>query len=292
MAAFLTSIVFLDSLNRTIGELPTAVLMVSVTAVIALIANHLVRNYLGKHLENAGVHAVSLLTNVIRVLIAIAAVFFLGENVFHIEMSGMVQALGVTTLVVSLGLQDVIKSLVAGVLVVGGNIVALGDQVILGDHRGEVMDINWHQVTIRDRDGVQHLIPNSTLMDNTFMRLKGRMAYRHMFECTISPGANLPLVKEDMEAVAGNVLAKHGWAAPGHSPQVLFLGATAFGTTASVRIFISDIEYATSAMNAVMCAIAERGYLADTIREVDPHWKWHGEAYGSPSAPIPSDTHA
>lgn len=273
MAPKLVGIAFIDSLSKQYGEFPVAVLVVSVTIVAVLIINHVVHNYLGKHLENAGVRAISLLTNLVRVLIVIAAVFFLGENVFHVQMSGMVQALGVTTLVVSLGLQDLIKSVVAGVLVVGGDIVAVGDQVILGDHRGEVMDINWHQVTIRDRDGVRHLIPNSTLMDNAFMRLNGRMAYRHMFECAVSPGANLQLVKVDMEAVAGNVLAKHGWAAPGHSPQVLFLGATAFGTTASVRIFISDIEYATSAMDAVMCAIAERGYLSDTIRQVDPRWK-------------------
>ena len=105
------------------------------------------------------------------------------------------------------------------------------------------------------------------------MRLNGKMAYRHMFECAVPPGANLQLVKVDIEAIAGNVLARHGWNAPGYSPQVLFLGATAFGTTASVRIFISDIEYATSAMDAVMCAISERGYLSDTIRQVEPRWK-------------------
>ncbi|MDO4798869.1 MAG: mechanosensitive ion channel [Coriobacteriales bacterium] len=273
MTSRLTNIIIIDRLVEKYGELPTGLLVVSITLVAVLIVNHLVRTYLGKHLKNAGLRAVSLLTNMVRVVVVVVAIFFLGENVFHVQMSGMIQALGVTTLVVSLGLQDVIKSLVAGVLVVGGNIVSVGDQVILGEHRGEVMDINWHQVTIRDRDGVRHIIPNATLMDTTFLRLKGKMAYRHMFECAVSPGANLQLVKVDMEAVAGNVLTKHGWNAPGYSPQVLFLGATAFGTTASVRIFIDDIEHATAAMDAVMCAIAERGYLSDTIRQVDPRWK-------------------
>ena len=65
-------------------------------------------------------------------LIAIIVVFFLGENVFSIQMSGMVQALGVTTLVVSLGLQDLIKSVVAGMLIVASDIVSVGDQVIMG----------------------------------------------------------------------------------------------------------------------------------------------------------------
>ncbi len=153
MADRLTGIVIIDRLVEEYGELPTGLLVVSVTLVVVLIINHLVRTYLGKHLKNAGLRAVSLITNLLRVLVVVVAVFFLGENVFHVQMSGMVQALGVTTLVVSLGLQDVIKSLVAGMLVVGGDIVAVGDQVILGEHRGEVMDINWHQVTIRDRAG-------------------------------------------------------------------------------------------------------------------------------------------
>ena len=210
--------------------------------------------------------------NIARVVIALIAVYFLSENVFHVEMSGVMQALGVTTLVISLGLQDLIKSVVAGILIVVGDIVSVGDQVILGDHRGEVMDINWHQITMRDRDGVAHVISNSALLSGTFMRLKGKMACRHIFEADIVPGADLTLVKIDIETQAGNVLSKNGWMAEGHSPQVLFLGASALGTQASIRVFLADIEYATRAMDAVMIAISNRGYLANVGNEPDPRW--------------------
>ena len=273
MASRLTCIAFIDFLFKEIGELPATILITTVTVAVALLGSFLVRRFIAKHLRETGVGALSLLANIVRVVIVVVVVFFLGENVYHVEMSGMVQALGATTLVVSLGLQDLIKSVVAGLLVVGGNIVSIGDQIILGDHRGEVTDINWHQVTIRDRDGIPHVLPNAELMSSSFMRVTGKMACRHMFECAVSPGANLQLVKIDMEAIAGNVLLKNGWNAPGYSPQVRFVGATAFGTTASVRIFVSDIEYAPAAIDAVMCAIAERGYLSDTIRQVDPRWK-------------------
>ena len=54
---------------------------------------------------------------------------------------------------------------------------------------------------------------------------------------------------------------------------MLFLSSDAFGTNASIRIFISDIEYAARSMDAVICAISERGYLAD-----------HADAGGGESA--------
>lgn len=273
MGLSLAKINLIDSLIETYGELPIEILVVSLTVCVAIIASHKLTQILHEHLMGSGVGEMSLLVNISRVVIGLIAVYFLSENVFHVEMSGVMQALGVTTLVVSLGLQDLIKSVVAGLLIVAGNIVSLGDQVWMGDHRGEVMDINWHQITIRDRDGVEHIIPNSKLIGDNFMRLRGKMAYRHIFECCIAPGANLALVKTDIETMAANTLTKNGWIAEGHTPQVLFLGSTAFGTTASVRVFISDIEYATRAMDAVMCAISRRGYLADYTSDVNANWK-------------------
>lgn len=263
----------IDKLYADYGEIPIAILVTSVTICVALIAGHQASKLLHKQLANSSVGEVSILTNIVRAVIAIVVVFFLGENVFDIEMSGVVQAMGVTTLVVSLGLQDLIKSVVAGILIVAGQIVTVGDQVIMGEHRGEVMDINWHQITIRDRDGVSHVIANSKLLGDAFMRLQGKMACRHIFECDIAPGVDLNLVKTDIETLAAHVLTKNGWIAQGYAPQVLFLGSSAFGTNASIRVFISDIEYATRAMDAVMIEIANRGYLADCTHELGANWK-------------------
>ncbi|MBQ9316194.1 MAG: mechanosensitive ion channel [Atopobiaceae bacterium] len=273
MGTRIAGIGLIDSLSQTYGEVPVAILVTSLTICIALIASHRLNGLLHRRLTGSGTGEITLMLNIARVVIALIAVYFLSENVFHVEMSGVMQALGVTTLVVSLGLQDLIKSVVAGILIVAGNIVGVGDQVIMGDHRGEVMDVNWHQITIRDRDGIAHIIPNSKLIGDNFMRLQGKMACRHMFECTIAPGANLPMVKTDIETLAANVLTKRGWIAQGYSPQVMFMGSTALGTTASIRIFISDIEYAVRSMDAVMCAISDRGYLADVRQDTKPEWR-------------------
>lgn len=262
----------IQTLNQTYGELPFALFITSVTFCLTVVALHLFTSFLHRRLGDIGMHELSLMLNIFRAIVWITVVFFLGQNVFHVEMGGLISALGVTSLVVSLGLQDLIKSIVAGILIVMGDIVSVGDQVILGEHRGEVMDINWHQITIRDRDGVRHIISNSAILSGSFMRLTGKMACRHIFEADIAPGVNLSQVKLDIETLAGTVLTKNGWQAEGYSPQVLFLGSTALGTTASIRVFLADIEYATRAMDAVMIAISERGYLADVAHDTDPRW--------------------
>lgn len=273
MPTNLAHLVLIDSLTRQYGEVPVALLVASLTICAGLTLSHLAGKAIRRRLLGTTVGEISLLVNIVRAVIAVVVVYFLCENVLHVEMGGIVQALGVTTLVVSLGLQDLIKSVVAGILIVVGDIVSVGDQVMLSEHRGEVMDINWHQITIRDRDGISHIIPNSALMGGSFMRLQGKMACRHMFECDIAPGVNLPLVKMDIEALAANVLTKNGWIAEGHQPQVMFIGSTAFGTKASIRVFISDIEYAVRSMDAVMCAISERGYLADCTHAESALWR-------------------
>ena len=262
-----------DALYQLVGVIPGNFLVVSITLCVALLASHLLNKALHRRLVGSPVGEMSLLINIVRIVIALIVVFFLGENVFHLQMGGAMQALGITTLVISLGLQDLIKSVVAGVLIVLSDIVSLGDQVQIGDHRGEVMDIDWHQITLRDRDGIPHIVPNSELMSGTFMRMTGKMACRHMFECDIAPGVNLKLVKTDIETLAGSILTKNGWIAEGYSPQVMFIGSSAFGTRVSVRLFISDIEYDVRSMDAVMIEISNRGYLADCTHEVDPHWK-------------------
>lgn len=263
---------FIDMLNQSLGEFPTAIFITSMVICGALLLIHFTTNSLHKHLGDVGMHELSLIVNIFRIAVWLIVAFFLCENVFHVEMGGIISALGVTSLVVSLGLQDLIKSIVAGILIVVGDIVSVGDQVMLGDHRGEVMDINWHQITLRDRDGIAHVISNSKLLGDTFMRLQGKMACRHMFDADIAPGVNLALVKTDIETLAGSVLTKKGWIAEGYSPQVLFLGSSALGTQASIRVFISDIEYAARSMDVVMIAISERGYLADVAHDVDPRW--------------------
>lgn len=257
----------------TLGGFSLSALMlvaaVAVGVIAARLATRLVRTILG----DSSVGEVSIVVNILRAVIAVTVIYFVGENVFHVELGGVVQALGVTTLVVSLGLQDLIKNVVAGVQVVLTHLFSVGDQLDVGTVRGEVMDVSWRQTVLRDKDGDTHVVPNATIMGATFMRREGKMIRRHDIECDIKPGLDLDRVAADIERLADEVLDERGWRADEHA-EVRFVGSTANGVRASIRVFLSDIAYGTRAMDAVMRAIGKRGYLADWTNDAPAQETW------------------
>ena len=241
--------------------------------VVGVLAARLSTRLVRTTLNGSSVGEVSIVVNILRAVIAVTVLSFIGENVFDIELGGVVQALGVTTLVVSLGLQDLIKNVVAGVQLVLTRLFVVGDQIDVGSVRGEVMDVNWRQTVLRDKDGDTHVVPNSSIMGETFMRREGKLVRRHEILCDIKPGLDLQRIADDIERLADEVLDQHGWRASEHT-EVRFLGSTANGVQCSIRIFITDIAYTTPSKDAVMRAIGQRGYLADWTNESPAPEKW------------------
>ena len=241
--------------------------------IVAIVASRYITRLVRLALGNSSMGEVSIVVNIIRAAVILTAAFLVGENVFHLELGGIAQALGVTTLLVSLGLQDFIKNIVAGIQVVVTRLFSVGDHLDVGDLRGEVMDINWRQTTLRDKDGNPHVVPNSTLMSEKFMRRDGKMAQRYIVECDIKPGLDLNRVADDIQQLADAALDKNGWRTEEHT-EVRYLGSTANGVRVSIRIFLKDIELTTRGMDAVMRAIGQRGYLADWTNESPEQEKW------------------
>ncbi|MBQ9058732.1 MAG: mechanosensitive ion channel [Atopobiaceae bacterium] len=257
----------------------TAIILNVVVAIgavlLGVIVSRILTRFIQKALESTGssTGGASIVVNLVRGLIAIMVIYFVGENVFHVQMGGLVQALGITTLVVSFGLQDLIKNLVAGIQIIITHLFSVGDQIELGDRRGEIVDINWRQTTMRDKDNNLHVIPNAEIMGATFMRRVDAMERRYLFECDIKPGLDLERVARDIEQLADEVLDAKGWKSDEPS-EVRYVGSTANGVCASVRIYLNDISHTVRGYDAVMRAIGARGYLADWTNESPAQEQW------------------
>ena len=261
----------LDTIEISDRGLDIALFIVVVIASVFL--SRFITHFVKIALGNSSIGEISIVVNIIRAAIIIIAAYFVGENIFHLQLGGIVQALGVTTLLVSLGLQDFIKNIVAGIQIVVTKLFSVGDHLDVGDLRGEVLDINWRQTTLRDKDGDPHVVPNATLMNERFMRRDGKMAQRYIVECDIKPGLDLELVADDIQLLADKVLDELGLRT-GEPTEVRFIGSTANGVRTSIRIFLKDIEYTTRGMDAVMRAIGQRGYLADWTNDNPDQEKW------------------
>ena len=98
-----------------------------------------------------------------RILTLLVVAWVLLANVWGVDLSAALTALGVTSLVVSFALQDTLSGLASGFLLLSDQPFQPGDWITTGDIEGVVVDLNWRTTRIRTRNGDLLIVPNSTL---------------------------------------------------------------------------------------------------------------------------------
>lgn len=89
--------------------------------------------------------------------VALAIVF---PSVQPVDVLG---GLGIVSIAAGIAFQTVLGNMFAGIMILSGGRYVVGDQIGVGDVRGEVTDISLNSTTVRTFDGRQVLIPNQVM---------------------------------------------------------------------------------------------------------------------------------
>ena len=101
------------------------------------------------------------------IIVGIAVVFWL---VWGADVAGIFAALGVTSIIVGLALQNAVGSIISGLLLIFESPFSMGDWIEAGGARGQVVEVNWRAVHIDTGNGVL-VIPTAELAANSFVNL-------------------------------------------------------------------------------------------------------------------------
>ncbi len=104
-----------------------------------------------------------------RLLLILTTLWLLIAGVWGIDLSGLLTALGVTSLVVSLALQDTLSGIASGFTLLADQPFSTGDWIESDDIEGRVIDVNWRATRIQDRNGDLVVIPNGQLATATII---------------------------------------------------------------------------------------------------------------------------
>ncbi|HUS42036.1 MAG TPA: mechanosensitive ion channel family protein [Ilumatobacteraceae bacterium] len=110
-----------------------------------------------------------LLLAVPRLLILLFASWWLIAGVWGVDLSSLLTALGVTSLVVSFALQDTLSGIASGFTLLADQPFSAGDWINSGEVEGRVIDVNWRSTRIEDRNGDLVVIPNGQLSKATIV---------------------------------------------------------------------------------------------------------------------------
>jgi MscS family membrane protein len=101
-------------------------------------------------------------------------------DIFGIQIGPLVAGLGLFSVAVALGAQDLFKNLISGLLIIGENRFQPGDRIeVPGSLHGMVEDIGFRSTLIRMFDTSPMLVPNKDLSDVKVIN-HGNMKYRRI----------------------------------------------------------------------------------------------------------------
>ncbi len=110
-----------------------------------------------------------LLRDLLRLLLVAIGLAVVYSFVWGREIEGALAALGVTSIVVGLALQEPLGNLFSGLMLLMERPFEVGETIEVGSVAGEVKEVNWRSAHIEAIGGAIMVVPNSTLNKETIV---------------------------------------------------------------------------------------------------------------------------
>lgn len=172
-----------DALERgaqELGWLATRVAIGTIVVVIALALNGMLRRALrNRHtFMELPAYGQTLILNTVTTSVAVVACTAI-LALWGVTWATIAAGIGLSTLAIALGLQDVLKSLAGGVVIMLERPFDIGDRIRIKDLEGEVIDMRVRSVVLRMDDNHLAQAPNGLLFSETFENLSRTEAYSY-----------------------------------------------------------------------------------------------------------------
>lgn len=235
-------------------------IFVAVVIIATLLVQYVLVRAMRKALDNSNIPSASIFINIVRAILWLVALLSLMQPIFGINPTGLVAALGVGSVIISLGLQATVANIMSGLGLMLGKVVEPGDEVSISGFSGVVTDVTWRHTIVRARDGTEQVIPNSVLNTSA---LTQRTRW-DVGDCEVSfvvqTGADLDEVEREVigrgEAVLGDRLDKS------IKSSVTFGEMDAAGITGHAHFHLKDGCAMGEARDRVVRSIAASPWLA------------------------------
>lgn len=204
-------------------------------AVMRFLRVHLASNVLSKIDMDDGVrHSLisgfSFLGFIISILLAIIAV--------GIDLTNLAFIAGALSVGIGFGLQDVIKNLVAGIIILLERPFKVGDWVMLNGTEGTIKQINIRSTELLAFNKTSIIIPNATLISSSVTNMThGDAMSRQSVAVGVSYGSNPEQVKNILLECA----KKNRKVMANPAPYVLFKDFGASSLDFELRFYVNDI---------------------------------------------------
>lgn len=112
----------------------------------------------------------TIFSDLIRFVLIIVGIAMLMAWVWRADVAGVFAALGVTSIVVGLALQNAVGSIVSGLFLIFEAPFQLGDWIVYDGRRAQIVEVNWRAIHLDSGNGII-VLPTSELAGSSFTNL-------------------------------------------------------------------------------------------------------------------------
>ncbi len=178
-----------------------------------------------------------LLIDLARLFLVLLGTAIVLATVWNADLAGLVTALGVSSIVIGLALQDTLGSVMSGIALLFEQPFTVGDWLQIGDMVGQVIDINWRAVRLQTLEREMVIIPHK-LISSEIIRNFSRPQRLHAERIQIGFSYN------DPPNLAKHVLLTTALETQGiltvPEPQIFTLGYADSSINYEIKFFIAD----------------------------------------------------
>ncbi|MBW4623706.1 MAG: mechanosensitive ion channel [Cyanosarcina radialis HA8281-LM2] len=172
-----------------------------------------------------------------RLFLVLVGAAIVLATVWKADLAGVVTALGVSSIVIGLALQDTLGSIMSGIALLFERPFAVGDWLRVGDLVGQVIDINWRAVRLQTLEREMAIVPHK-MMGSEVIRNFSRPLSIHAERIRVGFSYKDPpnLAKQVLLATA---LETQGILTE-PLPEIFTISYDDFAITYEVKFFIHD----------------------------------------------------
>ena len=220
--------------------------------IFKIIKNKLAENVMAKidmddGIKHSLISGFSFVGFIISTLLAVIAV--------GVDLTNLAFIAGALSVGIGFGLQDVIKNLVAGIIILIERPLRVGDWVNIGGTEGIVKQINIRTTEIQSFSRTSVIIPNATLISSsvTNMMHDDNMS-RQVVKVGVAYGSDVEKVKQILLECA----AKNSTVLKNPAPMVLFQDFGSSSLDFELRCYVNDIRKGWTVPSELRFAINQR----------------------------------
>ena len=201
--------------------------------------------------------------DVARFAIIAVGVAMIFAYVWGANVGGLFTALGISSIVLGLTLQNSVGQIISGLLLLFEQPFQLGDWVETTSARGRVAEVNWRATHINTGSGLE-IIPNSVLAGQAFVNLSRPPGGHTITVKTTFAGADAPdAVCGLLTTVAGNLPQLH----PDGDVVATADSSTGYTVTIPVRSPADDVDARSTFQRWIWYASRRSGLRLDGIED-------------------------